>query len=212
MTRGSLALSQPTTHRNATPPPTMSLATLPTLPLLTSLLPFFPLQLGTQDYLFMEGDIMGTSTTTLSCHLPGNVACHYQSSCLPRLDESSFDGVFPSSPLDSQLKRKGWRMPPHTATIYCGPWRLPALEEGQLVSSGPFPLGAAPSPQNQNLERDSLACVAHGRPGHMRRSRRALCPEDPTGAKESQHGQAGTCFPRRESDIQRVGQHLPDFP
>lgn len=38
---------------------------------------------------------MGTSTTTLSCHLPRNVACHYQNSCLPRLDESSSDGVFP---------------------------------------------------------------------------------------------------------------------
>lgn len=93
----------------------MSLATLPTLTLLTSLLPFFPLQLGTENYLFMEGDIMGMSTTTLSCHLPGNVACHYQSSCLPRLDESSFDGVFPSSSLDSHLKREGWRMPP----TYC---------------------------------------------------------------------------------------------
>lgn len=60
--------------------------------LLTSLLTFCSLQLGTQDYLFMEGDIMGLSTTTLSCHLPGNVACHYQSSCRPRLDESSLDG------------------------------------------------------------------------------------------------------------------------
>lgn len=37
---------------------------------------------------------MGMSTTTLSCHLPGNVACYYQSSCLPRLDKSSLDGVY----------------------------------------------------------------------------------------------------------------------
>ncbi|KAL1772334.1 macrophage colony-stimulating factor 1 isoform X1 [Sigmodon hispidus] len=36
--------------------------------------PFSSLQLGTQDYLFMEGDIMGMSTTTLSCHLPGSMA------------------------------------------------------------------------------------------------------------------------------------------
>lgn len=155
---------------------------------------------------------MATSTTTLSCHLPGNVVCHYQSSCLPRLDESSFDGDLSILTLRLSTKERAGGCPQYPATIYCGPWRLAAFEEGQLNSSGPFPLGAVPSSQNQNLARDTLACMAHGRSGQMRRSRRALCPEDPTGAKESQHGQAGTCFPRREPDIQRVGQHLPNFP
>lgn len=41
---------------------------------------------------------MGTSTTTLSYHLPGNVACHYQSSCYQDWMRAALMGSFHLNP------------------------------------------------------------------------------------------------------------------
>lgn len=72
--------------------------------------------------------------------------------------------------------------------------------------SGPFPSGATPSSYSSPSQH-----LGQG-PSHLwhmvwpLRSGRALHPEDPSGAKRSQHLQVWTCLQREEPEICRAGQ------